>query len=194
MLATRGGSILLAAYDHSELLSTQNGAVETAGLGAYWFSGSPVWGDATIFSHHQYCAMASCEGFAQYTIDLEIVDNATLGLHAARLSPFDWASGSWLTAHGTALVALQPDVLGAKPELREVDPQGRLLMQCPLQLSMQAIIAGPVLGAGRYAAVTGDPDYPGGEHIEVWALPGYEPAASGWVSPRGGRGLDLREQ
>jgi hypothetical protein len=194
MLATRGGELLLSAYDHSELLSTQNGAVATSTLGAYWFSGAPVWGSNALFARHQYCAMASCNDFSDYTVDLETVDDVSRAKHASRLSPYAWASDSWLTTSQTALLSLWPAVAGAKPEVREIDAKGQVLMACPLEMSKVDMVAGPVLGNGRYAAITGDVGYPGDEHLEVWALTGYSPALSGWVSPRGGRSLDLREQ
>jgi hypothetical protein len=194
MLGTRGGELLLSAYDHSELLSTVDGSVETSALGAYWFSGMPVWGSNALFARHQYCAMPTCSGFLDYSIDLETVDDVTRVKHAAPLSPYDWASPSWLTANRTALLTLRPAVLGSKPEVREIDASGRVLMECPLQMSHSAIVAGPVLGNGTYAAITGENGYEGDEHLEVWTLGGYSPATSGWVSPRGGRFLDLREQ
>jgi hypothetical protein len=194
MLATRGGDILISAYDHSELLSVQNGSVLTAALGQYWFSGGPVWGPNALFAHRQYCAMSSCSGFSDYTIDLEIVDDVTLAKKAARLSPYAWSSGTWLTSNNTALMTLWPDVLGAKPELREYDASGQMLMACPLQFSENAVSGGPVLGNGHYAALTGGIGEEGGEHLEVWSVPGYAPGTSGWVSPRGGRSFDLREQ
>jgi hypothetical protein len=194
MLATRGGDIVISAYDHSELLSAQNGSVLTSALGQYWFSGGPVWGPNALFAHRQYCAMSSCNGFSDYTIDLEIVDDVTLAKKAARLSPYAWSSGTWLTSNNTALLTLWPDVLGAKPELREYDASGQLLMACPLEFSENTVSGGPILGNGRYAALTGGIGEEGGEHLEVWSIPGYAPGASGWVSPRGGRSFDLREQ
>ena len=105
-----------------------------------------------------------------------------------------WLSDLWLTQRGSALLSLKPT--GAPAEIREVDSHGAVAMQCALggldpARRPQSI---PILSAGHYAMLTATGVNGTDSRLEVWELPGYAPASSGWVSPRGGPGLDPREQ
>lgn len=190
MIATHQGQLLLAHQTRSELIATANGALTSAALPPFAWGSFAVWSDAALWGLEQTCLQPPCRGWNEFRYDLDAVDPLTLQVSPALLSPFSWLTPPWLTSRGTALLALATP----SPVLRELDAHGQTVMECALEPRSLQLVSGPVLGTGRWAGVVGRPGYTGGEHLEVWGVAGYAPASSRWVSPRGGRRLDLREQ
>jgi hypothetical protein len=147
---------------------------------------SALWSDKSLFLYPKTCAAPPCS-----QLQLVVVDNQTLVATPVALPQLSWLSEGWLTHRNASLVALKPT--GAMAQLREIESSGDVLMQCSLALELDRRPRSvPILSAGRYAMLTGIGAGGTQPRLDVWELPGYSPAVSGWVSPRGGPGLDLR--
>lgn len=151
-----------------------------------------VWGDSTLFYEASSCPSGHCQSYSDFEFALIGVDNRSGAQSRSVLPGPVWRTGLWLTQRGSALITLGTRV-GSPTAVREIDPTGAVQMECPLGLSgIRQPRTNPILSGGRYAMITGL-DSGGGDHqLDVWLLPGYSPASSGWVSPRGGVGLDSR--
>jgi hypothetical protein len=172
----------------TRLLSTSSGSELRTGLPTVTGVPSVVWSDATLFYLPQQCPTGPC-----YQLGLVTVDNRTRAVHHAALPPVRWLTELWLTQRGSSLVALGTS--SGEAEILAIDGQGNLPMQCALELARGRTPHGPpVLMNGRYAMLTAMGPQRTEPALEVWTLPGYGPAAHGWISPRGGPGLDWRER
>ena len=89
------------------------------------------------------------------------------------------------------MVSFRPNNKAA--ELDEYDPQAQVKMSCSLDLANnRGPLSGPLLTKGQYAMVSGADSDGYMPELDVWEVPGYQPAATGWISPRGGPELDSR--
>ncbi len=184
--AARLGRALTTHPAATNIISA-TGAVEPLALPIT--SGEPaiVWGTETLFMMPETCPTPPCSHLRVLAI---ANDGAT---KQSSLPDVSWTTAMWLTQRGSVLVTFKP--LTGHTEVREVGPVGQVQMSCGLELEPErAPRSVPILSADRYATLTAIDDHPGATRIEVWLLPGYAPADKGWVSPRGGPGLDLRER
>lgn len=188
--ATHQDQVLLTRREQLELVDTTSGALAKSGTLDGGVFSAPVWSDRRLFTIVQACATPPCRSFAEFEYRFTSIDPVSLAQHEAPLSrPFTF-SPLWLTQRDAALFATWalPGV-----ELNEYDAEARLLMRCPLELErLRQLGGGPVLTNGRYAMLTRRDGSSGAQQLDVWVLPGYRPATSGWVSPGGGPGHDGR--
>lgn len=187
--ATHQGLLAVTQLDQLELLDASNGALtRQVRLPGNAF-GAPVWSDRRFFSFLQVCLRSPCRSFPEFDYQLLALDVRTASSAGAFLPPLNDLSSPWLTQRGTPLFTVWTRAGWA--ELFEFDEAASLVMRCPLPRFVGALGSGPVLTDGRYGILTRR-DSSGGGRISVWALPGYRPAASGWISGGGGPGHDGR--
>jgi hypothetical protein len=187
--ATHQDQLLLTRREQLELLDVNGGVVRQGQLDGGFFA-TPVWSDRRLFTIVQACGTPPCRSFAEFDYHLVSIDPLTLAQRSAALARPYTFSPMWLTQRNAALFA----TWGASGvELVEYDDQAGVLMQCRLELErVQQLGGGPVLTNGRYAALTRRDGTSGAQQLNVWVLPGYRPATSGWVSATGGPGHDSR--
>ncbi|MBL8920336.1 MAG: hypothetical protein JNJ54_15825 [Myxococcaceae bacterium] len=188
--ATHRDQVLLTRRELLELVDTTGGALVRQGQLDGGFFSSPVWSDHRLFTIVQACAAPPCRSFSEYDYRLASVEPLSLQRREAPLArPFTF-SPLWLTHRDAALFTTWT-LPG--PVLHEYDAEAELLMRCPLELErLRQLGGGPVLANGRYAMLTRRDGSSGAQQLDVWALPGYRPAAGGWVSSGGGPGHDGR--
>jgi hypothetical protein len=188
--ATHLDQVLLTRRELVEYVDATSGALGRQGQLDGGFFAAPVWSDRRLLTIVQACGTPPCRSFSEFDYHLTSLDPATSTQRSALLTRTFTFSPLWLTQRDGALFSTWA-VQGA--ELQEYDGEAGLLMRCPLELErLRQLGGGPVLTNGRYAMLTRRDGTSGAQQLDVWVLPGYRPAASGWVSSGGGPGHDGR--
>jgi hypothetical protein len=190
--ATHAGRLMISHPQLTQLWSTAGVPVASTLPNSFIGNAPVAWGDSALFYVQQFCpAGTSCQSYYDYSVAVVSVDNQSFAARVTPLPRQSWFSTPWLTQRGTVLVSLQPRV--GPSELDEVDENGRVRMQCPLGLALSRSPASePLLTDGQYAMLNSIEQSGGVVELNVWQLPGYSVAPTGWSSPRGGPGLTRR--
>lgn len=190
--ATHRGRMLLHKRYSTLLMSTSNGSTLSTLRDSLHPLGA-VWSDEALFWFRSEDDGGTHP--ASLHIELIITDNTSAQPSSRALSIGNREPWGWLTQRQTILF-LAEAILEGPARLIEVNARAQTLMDCELSWRPGRSVnyrSTPVLSADRWAVVTGEQALPfAGPRLEVWAVPGYQPASNGWISPHGGPGLDGR--
>ncbi len=192
--ATHQGRLLYTHPTVSLLMSTSSGATFGTSSTVTSLTEPPaVWSDTRLFIAQQFCPIGvTCQSFSDFQLALVGMDGlAGNKVISSSFPPLSWSTSPWLTQRGTVLLSLRPQTLPA--ELREYGEDGVVKMTCPLGLAPnRSTLSDPVLTVGHYALISGSDSGGYDSQLDVWEVPGYAPGLAGWISRRGGPGLDSR--